>query len=164
MLSELRPIRSAQVSRCNVEHGLAAGLPFPAQAVCGPGICRNNRCSEFRVGVQLQAVFNHMSVLVIPSRAAGADNKTAMGNSINTKGFGEEEGGMRAALAGLGGEGEPWGCSPLPQKGSPSPPQFLSIPPISRSPGKLPSARRPCRRDRRDTPAARRPWAVWEPL
>ena len=72
--------------------------------------------------------------------------------------------GMRAALAGLGGEGEPWGCSPLPQKGSPSPPQFLSIPPIWRSPRKLPSARRPCHRDRRDTPAARRPWAVWEPL
>ena len=35
---------------------------------------------------------------------------------------------MRAALAGLGGEGEPWGCSPLPQKGSPSPPQTPPYP------------------------------------
>lgn len=39
---------------------------------------------------------------------------------------------MRAALAGLGGEGEPWGVL-FPQKGSPSPPNSLN-PAYSRSP------------------------------
>ena len=51
-----------------------------------------------------------------------------MGNSINTKVFGEEEGGMRAALAGLGGEGEPWGSSPFLRK------VLLPLPNISTPP------------------------------
>ena len=80
MFPKLCPIRRAQISRRNVEYGPAPGLSFPAQAVCGPGIGHDDRCRKFRVGVQLQAVFNHMAVLIIPSGAAGADDKTAMGN------------------------------------------------------------------------------------
>ena len=80
MFPQFSPVLGAKICRRNVEYGPAASLPFTAQPVRGPGICGYDGCGELRVGVQLQAVFNHMAVLIIPSGAAGADDKTAMGN------------------------------------------------------------------------------------
>ena len=79
--------------------------PPPAKILTGGEAARRKfRCAVFLLEGLLPESF---TAHFFSERLANRD-------PINTKVFGEEEGGMRAALAGLGGEGEPWGCSPLP--------------------------------------------------
>ena len=81
MLSQLCAVLCGQVGRCNIEDGLASALSLFAHAVCGSRICNQNRGSKFRIGVQLQIIFDQVIVLAVPSGLSAADYEAAVGDA-----------------------------------------------------------------------------------
>src|SRR5699024_618954 len=68
----------AQISRCDIEHCPASGSAFLRQSVSCPCICSEHAGSEFRVGVQLQAVLDKVAVLSVPAGLSAAEDESAV--------------------------------------------------------------------------------------
>ena len=80
-LAKLVSLFRAEISGRDIENSFAAGLSLLFHTVGGTGIRDNNTGGEFRIGIQLKAVFNHMAVFILPAGLSGVNHKTAMGNA-----------------------------------------------------------------------------------
>ena len=66
-----------QISRCNVQHGLTAGLTFLVHPISGTRTGNQYRAGELRIGVQLQAVLNDVIARAVAGLAR-TDNETTV--------------------------------------------------------------------------------------
>ena len=84
-VTALQPVRSqpvlvagAEIFGSNVKHRLGAGHPFRVHAVRGSCCRGDDGAGEFRIGIQLQAVFDDMLVL---AGLSGIDHRAAVWKS-----------------------------------------------------------------------------------
>ena len=56
-------------------------MSFLIQPVSGSCISDKDGSSKFRIGIQLEAVFDHMLVLIVPASSAAMDHKAAVRDS-----------------------------------------------------------------------------------
>ena len=76
MRAQLLARLGGQVGGGNIEYGFGAAHALLRHAVCCAGIGNEHRAGKFRVGIQLQAVFDHMVVAFC--RFTAADDKAAV--------------------------------------------------------------------------------------
>ena len=75
----------AQIRGSDIENRTAAALSFLIQPVSGSCISDKDGSSKFRIGIQLEAVFDHMLVLIVPASSAAMDHKAAVRDSGDRK-------------------------------------------------------------------------------
>ena len=78
MCAEVFVAQGAEVCRRNVENSLATSLTISLHAKSSTGVSHENAGREFRVGIELEAVFDHVSVFLVHAGLAGTDHETTV--------------------------------------------------------------------------------------
>ena len=79
MSAEVVVAQGAEVCRRHIEHSVATSLAvLSLHAESGAGVGHKNARREFRVGIELQAVFDHVRVFQIHAGLAGTDHETTV--------------------------------------------------------------------------------------
>ncbi len=78
MSAEVFVAQGAEVCRRNVENSLATGLAVSLHAESCAGVSHENARREFRVGIELEAVFDHVRVFLVHAGLAGTDHETTV--------------------------------------------------------------------------------------
>ena len=76
--AEVFVAKRAEVCRRNVENSLATSLAVSLHAKSSTGVSHENARREFRVGIELEAVFDHVRVFLVHAGLAGTDHETTV--------------------------------------------------------------------------------------
>ena len=81
MCTDLFSAHCRQIGRCDIKYGLASGYAFICQSLGCSCVCYQNAGCEFRIGIQLQSVFDDVLVCSI-SGCTTADHESTVRNSF----------------------------------------------------------------------------------
>ena len=78
MCAELFAAFLTQICRRHIEHGLTAAHALIVHPLCSSCIGNDHTGGELRVGIQLQAVLDHMLMLFVFTGPSGTEYKSAV--------------------------------------------------------------------------------------